>query len=119
MKREASSLLRSSQAHLCGVGADLRRRWLLLPAAAAVALFGAWARGGAERSSARRPFLAPANYLDPFNAADARTLAPHYAAFVAAFAAAFGPIKSPDFYTQNPPCDRYEGCLAVQDLIWM
>ena len=55
-------------------------------AATAVALFGAWACGGAERSSARRPFLAPANYLDPFNAADARTLAPHYAAFVAEFA---------------------------------
>ena len=86
MKREANSLLRSSQAHLCGVCADLRRRWLLLLAATAVALFGAWACGGAERSSARRPFLAPANYLDPFNAADARTLAPHYAAFVAEFA---------------------------------
>ena len=74
MKREANSLLRSSH------------RWLLLLAATAVALFGAWACGGAERSSARRPFLAPANYLDPFNAADARTLAPHYAAFVAEFA---------------------------------
>ena len=92
--REAASQAR-------GVGADLRMRWLLLAAATAIALVGARARGGAEGSpsarrpsarwaegspSARRSFLAPANYLDPFNAADARALAPHYAAFVAEFA---------------------------------
>jgi predicted O-methyltransferase YrrM len=36
--------------------------------------------------SVRRPFLTPVKYLDPLDDADARILAPHYAALVAEFA---------------------------------
>jgi len=90
MQRGASTLLSLSQARLCDGSYDRRQlrgtvRGLCV-VAMAVALVGAWARGRTARPSAGRPFLAPARYLDPFDAADARALAPHYAALVAEFA---------------------------------